>query len=104
MEKYTIGQCVFIVKNYLKFGENYTEIGRIYRTKYVKTNFPTNSTIRNIVNEFEETGSIQDQRSKVYSRNGRLQENIAAVNDSVTAEPNTSIRHRSQQLAIEHTT
>ena len=104
MERYTIEQRVFVIKNYFKYGESYAEVGRKYRTEYGRENCPSNVTIRKIVQKFVETGSVKVERSKTYRRSGRSDENIAAVSVSVVEQAKTSIPHRSQQLNIPKTT
>lgn len=98
MERYTIEQRVFIIKNYFKFGESYAEVVRKFRTEYGRENCPSIVVIRKIVLKFVETGTVKDERSKIYHRSGRSEVNIAAVSASVNESPKTSIRHRSQQL------
>ena len=104
MERYTIEQRVFIVKSYYKFGERFAEAGRKYRTKYGTRKAPPDIAIRKIVTKFEETGNLEDARSKTYSRRGRSQENIASVSDSVAENRKTSIRRRAQQLGLNRQT
>lgn len=61
---------------------------------------PNVSTLRRVINKFEETWSVMDRKSSVRRHTCRSLENIAAVNDSVAQNPRISIRHQSQQLQI----
>ena len=63
-------------------------------------NRPYESTIGRIIKEFQETGLVEDQRTEKYSRNGRSQENIYLVYESVAEVPEVSIRQRSQQVGL----
>lgn len=104
MERYTKEQRVVIVKTHYKNGESYAETARKLRVIFGREGAPNVSTIRRVINKFEETGSIMDGKSPVRRRTGRSLENIAAVNESVAETPGTSIRHRSQQLQISRST
>lgn len=105
MQRYTIEQRVFIVKNYFKFGEIFAEVGRKFRTKYDgRENCPSTMQIKRIIEKFEESGSVKYDKRQFYHRSGRLNKNIAAVSTSINEQPSTSIRHRSQQLNVKPTT
>lgn len=104
MNRYSIEQRVFIVKNYFKHGESYAEVGRKFRSVYGRKCCPSHVTIQKIIKQFIESGSLRDERRQEYHRSGRSEKNIAAVSCSVKEKPKTSIRRRSQQLTIPRTT
>ena len=97
MDRYTSEQRVFIVKTSFKYGESYSEVARNFRSKYGRENAPTNRAINLIIDKFEETGSVQAQRSRTY------QVKILQLLASITEESRTSIR-RVQQLNLKSTT
>lgn len=55
--KYDIKKRVFLVKQYYKL-ESMTLVQRAFRREYPKEETPASSTIRNIVSNFEKTGSV----------------------------------------------
>ena len=55
--KYDIKKRVFLIKQYYKL-ENITLVQRAFRREYPKQDFPTDSTIKNLVSNFEKTGSV----------------------------------------------
>lgn len=50
--------------------------------------------------EFQETDSVHKKSPSDRLKPARFAENIAAVRESVTNDPSTSIRHRCQELGI----
>lgn len=104
MERYTIEQRVLIVKTYFKNKESFAETVRKLRTIMGRENAPNCSTVKRLINKFEETGSVANKSTPICRREGRSIENIAAVAGSVAAYPKTSTRHRSQELGISRTT
>lgn len=55
--KYDIKKRVFLVKQYYKL-ESITLVQRAFRREYPKEETPVSSTIKNIVSNFEKTGSV----------------------------------------------
>ena len=98
MESYTKEQCVIIVKTHYKYGESYAETVCKLRGIFGRQNAPYQSTVKRMINKFEETGSIMDSKLPVCYHTGQSLDNFAAVSESVAESPGTSLRHRSQQL------
>jgi hypothetical protein len=104
MASYTIQQRVQIVELFYENKRSVKSVYRKLREFYGLHNRPTESTIGRIVKKFQETGSVEDQKSKKYSRSGRSQENIDLVRESVAEDPEMSIRRRSQQVGLSEST
>lgn len=77
---------------------------RNVRRKYGKNFKISKNTVQSIVDKFYRGGSVHDLHRTGRRRTGRSNENIEAVRESVAESPNTSIRHRSQELAISRAT
>ena len=104
MERYTEEQRVIIVKTHYKYGESYAETVRKLRGIFGRRNAPYQSPVKRMIKKFEETRSIMDSKLTVPHRTGRSIDNIAAVSESVSESPGTSLRHRSQQLDMKRST
>lgn len=100
MQRFTTEERIQIVQIYYENGRSITNTIRRLRVVFHQNHIPSNTAIRNLMAKFERTGSVLDVKSPLRPRNVRSVENIAMVNESVTESPKTSIRHRSQQLAI----
>lgn len=103
MERYTIAQRVEIVKIY---HQNQCSIRRTFRALrpiYGVDNRPAESTIRRLINKFQATGLVVDERRPVRERTARSIENIAAVRESVRENPRLSIPRRAQELGLSST-
>lgn len=99
------------LENRIKIIQIHYENGRSVKTTFRKIidifgryNRPSEPAIKNLVEKFESTGSVQNARTSTHTRSGRSTENIADVSDSVADQPNLSIRRRSQQLGISRST
>lgn len=102
--RYTLEERLLIVKTHYKHGENFTVTIRKLRDHFGVHNRPSRSAVENLIKKFERTFSLKDEKSLGRDRPGRSAENIAAVSASVTEHPNTSIRHRAQELNIHRST
>src|SRR5690349_14418587 len=98
MERCTVEQRVLIIKNYYQNGESLIATIRKVRPLSGRNNVPNSSTVKRIIEKFESTGSVTDVKHKTRARRGRSEQNITAVRESVTDRPETSIRHRAQEL------
>lgn len=104
MYRYTLEQRILIVKTHYKNGEVISETLRKIRSVFGRNNTPSRNAVVNLINKFEETGSVIDIATPVRARSGRSVENIAAVRESIEHNPSTSVRHRSQHLHISYGT
>lgn len=100
MERYTKEERVFIVAQYFKNNESLAATVRNFRTKYGRNSNLTSSTVKRLIKRFKDTGSICDLTHPGRPSTSRSKQNIEAVRDSVVENPETSIRHRSQELNI----
>ena len=96
MKRFTVIQRLEIIKIYYKNNESIRETFRALREIYGRHNRPTELAIRNLIKKFESTGSVCDVKHPTCQKRNRTQENIDAVNESVTEEPELSITRRSQ--------
>lgn len=104
MERLTIEQRVKVIEAYYENGRSNKNAFRALRDYFGQHNRPTESSIAKIIRKFKETGSVADARTPLRARLGRSEENIAAVRESVAENPDTSIRHRAQELNLSTTT
>lgn len=100
MQRYTTEERIQIVQIYYENARSVTNTIRRLRVVFHQNHVPSDTAIRNLMAKFELTGSVLDVKTPLRHRNVRSVENIARVNESVTESPKTSIRRRSQQLAI----
>lgn len=73
------------------------------RPFYVRGGSPSKSTLQCLVAKFETTVSVNNQPTPVGQRKARSEENIAAVYESVQANPGQSIPRRAQKLGFSQT-
>lgn len=104
MDTLSVEQRVKIVQAYYENGRSKKNAFRKLRDFFGRHDRPTERTILNVVHKFEQTGSVQDVKPPTRLRTGRSAENIAAVRENVLAVPETSIRHRSQELDLSYST
>ena len=90
-------QRVKVIQAYYENGRSNQNAYRALRDFFGQFDRPNVRTIAKIVEQFEQTGSVEDVRTPVHARTA---ENIAAVRDSVAEEPSTSTRRRAQQLHL----
>lgn len=100
MERLSIEERVKVIEAYYENGRSNKSAFRALRDFFGPHNRPTESAIGKIVKKFQETGSVADVKKPVRARAGRSPENIAAVRENVADSPNTSIRHRAQELHL----
>ena len=103
MDKYTIEQCVQIIKIYYQNNEPVRKTFRALREFYGRNNRPAESTIRRLVNKFQSSATLTDTIVPVRQRNAPSEANIAAVNESVNEKSNLSVPRRSEEFGISQT-
>lgn len=104
MERYSVQQRVNIIKLYFENNKSLVATIRKVRAVFGGNNVPNPSTVKRIVEKFETTGSVIDVKHSTRYRRGRSVQNVSRVRDSVAVNPKTSIRRRSQELAIPRST
>lgn len=97
MEWYTVNQRIIIIQTYYENLRSIKSTHRKLRDEFGQHGRPTELTIRRLVKKFEETGSVQDIKHTQYPRRARSEENIAAVRESVEADPRLSISRRAMR-------
>lgn len=104
MGRLTIEQRVKVIEAYYENGRSNRNALRALRDIFGQHNRPTESAIAKIVQKFKQTGSVADVKIPLRARVRRSAENIAAVRENVAESPDTSIRHRAQELNLSATT
>ena len=97
MERLTPQQRLQIVQLYYENGRSVESVYRALRPIYGVYNRPTERTIRQSIGKLENLTLLDDTRP-IRPRTARTLENIAAVNESFSEDPEESIRRRTQQL------
>ena len=104
MERFTIQQCLEIVKKLLsKWVIRSSNIPCIASSVLVSIIVHKNN-IWPVMEKLEATGFVADQKTAVRQRRKHSNENKAAVRESVHMNPEKSIFKRSQELGISLTT
>lgn len=103
MASYTIEQHVQMIKLYYQNECSIVKTLRALRPFYGRRGGPSKSTIQRLVAKFEATGSVNDQPTRVRTRNARSAENITTVRESVQENPRQSIHRRAQELGLSQT-
>ncbi|KAI8115008.1 hypothetical protein CVS40_12678 [Lucilia cuprina] len=104
MEKYSINQCVLIVKTFYQNQSSITVTMRKLREIFGRNNVSTKRSIYRVVNDFEERRSVGDRPNHGPQRIARSAKNITAAQESVQNNPSTSTRRRAQELGLQRTT
>ena len=104
MERLTPQQRLQIVQLYYKNVSSVKSVYRALRPIYGVHNRPTERTIRHTIGKLENNLILFDDTGPLRPRTARTVENIAAVNESFAADPEESIRRRSQQLGLSYGT
>ena len=104
MSQYTPKERAEIVAFYIENNRSIVKTVRAYRKKYGRNSAPSDNTIRSLVKNFFEYGSVATRQRPIRSRPRRSDEVVKAVRDSVADNPNVSYRRKSQELNVSGTT
>ena len=104
MERLTPQQRLQIVQLYYENGPSVKSVYRAIRPIYGVHNRPTERTIQHTIGKLENNSTLLDDTGPIRPRTARTVENIAAVNESFSEDPEESIRRRSQQLGLSYST
>jgi response regulator of citrate/malate metabolism len=104
MVSYTIEQRTFCVKAYFE-SKSYVIVQRKFEQKF-KMLSPGKSVIKKIVDKFENTGSVKDDKiGKVGAKKTkRIKDLIQKVNRQFQKEPNSTIRKAAGELEMSRAT
>ena len=91
------------MRHYIENNGNVAECVRKLRTDFGRKETPSAPYIRYIGKKVKETGILIDKPKREKPKTVRTPENIAAVAESVSEAPSTSLHRRSQQLNISET-
>ncbi|XP_076388084.1 uncharacterized protein LOC105663682 [Megachile rotundata] len=94
------------IRNYLVANPIYSNAYRGFRTKYGTHKVTNESTLKRIINNFIQYGTIQDRRHDLPGPSASItvEENIEAIKNYFEQNPNASIRKAAQALKISKTT
>lgn len=104
MNRFTPKQRAEIVTLYIENSRSVVLTQRAYRRKYRDQEPPSDNSIRRLVSNFVEHGTVGDRRHAVHQRPRRSNELVDAVRESVAENPHVSYRHRAQHFGVSGTT
>lgn len=103
MKNFTTQQRIIIVKTYYENGSSISSTRRELSKKFGLKEMPSINCIRNLINKFEEHGTVTDTAKPGRPKNVRSPTNISKVLESAQDNPGMSIRRRSKELDISQT-
>ena len=86
MSQYTPKERAEIVAFYIENNRSIVKTVRAYRKKYGRNSAPSDNTIRSLVKNFFEYGSVATRQRPIRSRPRRSDEVLEAVRDSVAGQ------------------
>ncbi|CAG7726291.1 unnamed protein product [Allacma fusca] len=101
--RYSCKERVRMVQLYAENLNNPRRVQRIFQSEFKKKP-PATRTITKLYKKFQETGSVQNNYSKIRPRKSRTKENVEKVKLAFQKSPTKSIRKMAQELRIPHTT
>ena len=102
MDRFTIKQCIRMIKTYYKNGDYAAPTYCDLKGDYGLYNRLPTQAVRKIVKKFEETGVVINIVRPVHNRFACSAENNAIVSENVAADPNMPISRRSQDLGLSY--
>ena len=102
--RFNVQQRVLFVKTYFENGSSLVQTLRALRGLLDRKDVPSKTALFRIVKKFEETGSVMDRPMPLEARRKRSTTTIEAVRVSVEDNPETSTRHRAQEVGVCHET
>ena len=97
-------QRIEIIKIYYENGKSVRATYRALRKTFGRHNRPTELGIRKLIQKFETTGNVSDSKHPSKNTNIINAETLECVLQSVTENPETSVRRRSQELGLSYGT
>lgn len=104
MNHFTPKERAEIVTLYIENSHSVSLTQRAYRRKYRGQQAPYDKTIRRLVSNFDEHGTLADRPHAVHHRPRRSNELVEMIRESVAEHPEISYRHRAQQFGVSGTT
>lgn len=94
MNKYLHGDRISFVENYHKCDGNVTETLRKWSSQFKNRSKPSHSTVENLIEKFEKTGSVHDdfEDQKNNPKPSRSPEILEEVKKIMEVEPTISTR------------
>jgi hypothetical protein len=99
---YDIEKRVFLVKKYYEL-QNITLVQRAYRTKYIKSEAPSYRLIKNIISNFEKTGSVGRVPQNARKPSKKREEAKNQLKTMVTDFQSLSIRKAALAIGVSNT-
>ena len=102
MNRYSVEQRIFLVITWYECGKNPTLLLRKWSSTFKNSEKPSRSTVMNLIQKFEATGSVADDKEGMASKKVtvRTPEKVAAVSAILENQPSTSIRQLASQAEV----
>jgi len=100
--KYDLKQRVFIVKTYYK-RESIAEVQRAFRTEFKNVSAPTGCAIKNIISNFEKTGSVAYALPKRREPNPKREEARNQLKSMISEDYTLSSRKAASAIGVSQT-
>lgn len=97
-QQLTLQQKIFAYDTYL-LTESCREVCRQFAVKFPGVQVPHRNTVRNLVQKFRETGSIND-RTRNSKKRVLTEKKLSEIVESLENSPNKSLRLVSQQVGV----
>ncbi|EZA51591.1 hypothetical protein X777_09599 [Ooceraea biroi] len=106
MSNLTTEEKIYLVECFFSRGKVYSNAYRGFRTKYGTHKVKSENTLKRIIDNFMQYGTIQDRRHDLPgpSVSVAAEENIEDIKKYFEENPNSSIRKAAQALEISKTT
>jgi hypothetical protein len=99
----TIEEKVFLVQHVLHNGDKYTEnVQQKFAQQFPDAQVPHRNAVRNLINKFHETGSVQDAPQS--GKPSTSEETVLNIQDRMLQSPSNSVRWLSQQVHVSKNT
>ena len=97
--KYDLKKRIFLVKKFYKF-DDIAQVQRAFRSQYKNDRAPSSSTIKNIVSNFEKTGSVGYVKPQRRERVEKREQAKNQLQDLFSGNPSLSTRKAAAAVCI----
>lgn len=104
MSKFSTEERTKIVEFYYRHQHSIVQTQRTFKTHFKTRKFPTKPTILQLIQRFQEQGSVADLPRTGRPRSVRTDLSTQRVRESIEKDPKSSTRRRSQELGLSRTT
>jgi hypothetical protein len=102
---YGVEECMFIIKTFYQTC-SFVTVQRQFQRKFNTRQAPARLAISRLVQKFESTGSVCDNKKGVVGRHrsARMQGNVARTHEALLRSPRKSVTRCSQSLGMKTST